>query len=116
MIFRALIKHAKDNPYDIEEDKKIIKFQKKYKPFESLTSFSAIQELGLWLPFEKIQMKEDYIKIYDTIGYFNHLLRNFICMFKKENIILCINCFFIHKNILFYKRKNTYYLIVNVFF
>jgi hypothetical protein len=82
--FRHLLKISK-------EKDKIKQKVKKYKPYNPLSSFSAIQDLGMWLPFEKIQSYENKdFQIDDVLGYFKHLLRNFKGMFKPENIFLCM--------------------------
>ena len=87
--FRLLLKTIKIEQYDKEKLKTNLKV-KKYKPNESLTSFSAIQELGMWLPFENKENDElNKLKIINIDGYFKHLLRNFKDTFKEENIRLC---------------------------
>ena len=73
---------------------------KKYKPNKSLSSFSAIQELGMWLPFEMIKPYDfKNYKIDSIIGFFKHLLRNFKNMFKNDNIFLCMKNTEIWKNV-----------------
>ena len=85
--FRLLINQSKLESEDIIGTKTKVK---KYKPNKSLTSFSAIQELGMWLPFEKNDNNPLYnFKLISIIGYFKHLLRNFKDIFKDENIRLC---------------------------
>ena len=85
--FRILLNKSKLEKTDILGAKTKIK---KYKPNESLTSFSAIQNLGMWLPFEKNDNKSsNNFKIINIIGYCKHLLRNFKDIFKDENIQLC---------------------------
>ena len=88
MVFRLIIKKAKNNPYNLTKRNMRLKLKKKYKPLDSLTTFSAIQELGIWESFEKIS-QNDNLDIYNIVGYFQHLLRNFVSLFKNENIILC---------------------------
>ena len=62
----------------------------KYKPNKSLTSFSAIQELGMWLPFEKNEKFQSFkLNVITIYGFFYHLLRNFKDTFKEVNIHLC---------------------------
>ena len=87
LVFRLIIKESKKKIYQLKERGQL-KLNKKYKPLDSLTTFSAIQELGMWKCFEKKSQDEDLI-ISDIVGYFNHLLRNFKCIFKNDNIILC---------------------------
>ena len=106
--FHFLLKKTKvkdwkntDNNIKLElkknNNKKIIK----YKPYDYLTTFSAIQELGMWLPFKKNKNNEKDIilDIHNIYGYFNHLLRNFKDMFKEQNIMLCMKNEEIWKNI-----------------
>ena len=102
MVFRLIIKKvkAKKDPYDLIKKGMKLKLKKKYNPLDSLTSFSAIQELGIWKSFEK-KSQDDYLDIYDLVGYFYHLLRNFENIFKNENIILC------------YKNKETWETVSN---
>ena len=100
MAFRLLIKKAKNKSEDLAEEGKRLKLKKKYKPFDSLTTFSAIQELGIWEPFEKVEQDDD-LDIYNIIGYFKHLLKNFKYILKDENIILC------------YKNKETWERVSN---
>ena len=95
MVFRLIIKKAKDNTYNLQKKNILLTLKKKYKPIDSLTTFSAIQELGIWESDKKIS-EDDNLDIYDIIGYFNHLLRNFLNILKSENIILC------------YKNKETW--------
>ena len=95
MGFRLIIKQAKKKPYNLRKKDIPFELKKKYKPLDSLTTFSAIQELGIWEPFEN-NYQDDNLDIYDIIGYFNHLLRNFSNILKKENINLC------------YKNKETW--------
>ena len=99
--FREVIKRAKFLGLNDKENKIQIQIQKKYKPNESLTSFSAVQELGMWLPFEnkKIFGNKSNLAIYNVIGYFNHLFRNFKSIFNKENIFLCLKNADIWKNV-----------------
>ena len=62
----------------------------KYKPNKSLTSFSAIQELGMWLPFEKNEDFQSFkLNVTTIYEFFYHLLRNFKDTFKEVNIHLC---------------------------
>ena len=88
MVFRLIIKQAKNKPYNLKKKDIQFELKTKYKPLDSLTTFSAIQELGIWESFEK-NYQDDNLDIYDIIGYFNHLLRNFSNILKNENIILC---------------------------
>ena len=91
--FRYLIDEAK------KRNRKEIKV-KKYKPNKSLFSFSAIQELGIWLPFKQIKSYNfTGYRIDSIIGYFMHLLRNFKKMFKNKNIFFCMNNIEIWKNV-----------------
>ena len=96
--FRLILREAKvrewekiDNDINVEL-KKNSNIKKKYKPYDYLTTFSAIQELGIWLPFGKNKNNEQTISldIHNLYGYFNHLLRNFKDMFKEKNIMLCM--------------------------
>ena len=58
-------------------------YLKKYRPVDSLTSFSAHQKFGLWYFEKKINLNlKDIIKIYEMSGYFNHLRRNFDSFLK----------------------------------
>ena len=92
LAFRFLLSEAKQKGIKESDNNIKIKLKTKYKPNESLTSFSAIQELGIWLPFEKNENYEinKYLKVINIYGYFHHLLRNFKDMFNNENIILCL--------------------------
>ena len=99
MVFRLIIKEAK-NKFQIKGGDIKIGLKKKYKPLDSLTTFSAIQELGIWESFEK-NYQDDNLVIYDIVGYFNHLLKNFSNIFKNENIILC------------YKKKEIWETVSN---
>ena len=105
--FRLILREAKvrewekiDNDINVEL-KKNSNIKKKYKPYDYLTTFSAIQELGIWLPFGKNKNNEQTISldIHNLYGYFNHLLRNFKDMFKEKNIMLCMKNKEIWKNI-----------------
>ena len=75
-----------------------LSFTKKYKPFDSLTSFSATQIMGIWIPKEKsdeidIDTDIDKIKIEEKVKaeykYFSDLSYNFINVLTDENIYLC---------------------------
>ena len=91
LAFRFLLKKVKEKDWKNTENNIKIKLKTKFKPYDSLTSFSAIQDLGMWLPFEKsINEKNIELDIHNIYGYFNHLLRNFKDMFKDKNIMLCI--------------------------
>jgi len=83
--FRFLIKKEKEerNNYDVE----------RYKPKESLFSFSAIQSLGIWLPLNKSDKFNEVLtaRIYKTEGLFNHLIGNFKRIFKQSIIDMCLN-------------------------
>jgi len=100
IVFRLIIKKAKNNCYKLTQGSKKIKFKKKYKPLDSLTTFSAIQEFGIWESFEK-NSQDDNLDTYDIIEYFKHLLKNFKYILKNENIILC------------YKNKETWESVSN---
>ena len=102
-IFRLLLKKLKEQNFIKNKSDVIIKPKKKYKPNESLTSFSPIQELGIWLPFDKNKNYETVIdqkyKIDNICGYFFHLLRNFKDIFKPQIISLCLENKDIWKNV-----------------
>ena len=98
IVFRLIIKNVKNNYNKLKKGG--FKFKKKYKPLDSLTTFSAIQEFGIWESFEK-KSQDDNLDIYDIIEYFKHLLKNFKYIFKNENIILC------------YKNKETWESVSN---
>ena len=68
LLFRFLIRKMKDPQNDC--DIKSIINSKHYKPNESLLSFSAIQELGMWLPFEEKKQTKviNKLNIYDLKG------------------------------------------------
>ena len=98
--FRYLLRQAKVKEWKNTENNIKIKLKTKFKPYDSLTSFSAIQELGMWLPFEKNNYGNNIsLNIHNIYGYFNHLLRNFKDMFKDQNIMLCIKNKDIWKNV-----------------
>ena len=88
MAFRLIIKLAKNDPFHLTEGGRALTLKKKYKPLDSLTTFSAIQDFGMWKSFEKMSQDNDF-EIKHIIEYFNHLFKNFKCIFKNENIILC---------------------------
>ncbi len=90
--FRKLIKLSKENyrPNNY--------YIKKFKPVDSLTSFSAIQELGIWkYEYNHNDNKNDYkLKSYDKEiddlkKYCSHLANNFVNIFTLENISLSMN-------------------------
>ena len=58
MIFLRILKEVKSKGFSETENNIKIQFKPNYKPNDSLTSFSAIQELGIWLPFEVNQICE----------------------------------------------------------
>ena len=69
-------------------------FTKKYKPFDSLTSFSAMQNMGIWIQREtNDEIDIDKIKIEEKVKaeykYFSDLSYNFINVLTDENIYLC---------------------------
>ena len=71
-----------------------LSFTKKYKPFDSLTSFSATQIMGIWIPKENNdEIDIDKIKIEEKVKaeykYFSYLSYNFINVLTDENIYLC---------------------------
>ena len=95
-IFRYIIQIAK-----IRSDfNNYVTYIKKYKPIESLTSFSAIQKLGIWLQSNenKNEKNDDDIDIKKIEivkkakaeeKYFRDLSYNFVNVFTDENIYLC---------------------------
>jgi hypothetical protein len=90
MEFRYIIKREKQEYNSFNKKDRPFNLNKKYKPIDSLTTFSAIQELGIWKPFEKNDQDDNLVICGgDIAGYFNHLLKNFSNIFKNENIILC---------------------------
>ena len=90
--FRKLIKLSKENykPNNY--------YIKKFKPVNSLTSFSAIQELGIWKSeynhkdnINDYKLKSYDKEIDDLKKYCSHLAHNFINIFTLENINLSMN-------------------------
>ena len=95
---RLIIFYAKNFRYIIEKiiqngihDKSKEK-ENKFVPY--LFYFSAIQSLGIWLPFNginKFKIKNEPADVYGLKGFLLHLSRNFHDIFNKEVLDFCYN-------------------------
>ena len=83
--FRFLLDKLRDG--EIAE-----KNETEYEPHNTLFSFSAIQNLGIWLSLNDPNKYYDNetAPIYNEMGYFQHLNRNFHDIFNKINIEFCV--------------------------
>ena len=93
LVFRFLIRKKKDLS-SIPKKENVFINSKHYKSNESLLSFSAIQELGMWLPFEEKKQNKviNKLKIFNQNNldtYIKHVISNFPFFFTSDNINLC---------------------------
>ena len=89
-VFHKIIKISKERcNFD-----NYLTFTKKYKPLDSLTSFSATQIMGIWIQNERSdEIDIDKIKIEEKVKaeykFFSDLSYNFINVLTDDNIYLC---------------------------
>ena len=93
---RLFLFYAKKFRFLLSELKKITFSEKSevgYEPDNILFSFSAIQTLGIWLPFDNVdKFKDNEVDdIYNWKGYFNHLNRNLKDILLESILNFCHN-------------------------